>query len=156
MNRREEFCRLFARVYAGDEEGEAFHGPCTRAILTGIPAEIAAARPIAGGHTIWELVLHLLAWREFACDRLELRMANPDASLPPSGPEVDFPEPPRASEEAWKAALERLDANQARLLATIPRMDDAAFDERFASLRFLLHHDLYHGGQIGILRKAVP
>ena len=40
-------------------EGEAWHGPSLLEALAGVSAEQAAARPIAGAHSIWELVLHL-------------------------------------------------------------------------------------------------
>jgi len=39
-------------------EGEAWHGPSVLETLEGVSAEQAAAHPIAGAHSIWELVLH--------------------------------------------------------------------------------------------------
>ena len=40
------------------------------AILQGIDAKRAAARPIAGGHSIWELVLHMIGWKNETTRRL--------------------------------------------------------------------------------------
>ena len=40
-------------------EGEAWHGPSVLETLEGVSAEQAAAHPLAGAHSIWELVLHL-------------------------------------------------------------------------------------------------
>ncbi len=40
-------------------EGEAWHGPSVLESLAGVTAEEAAAHPIPGAHSIWELVLHL-------------------------------------------------------------------------------------------------
>jgi len=40
-------------------EGEAWHGPSLLEVLEGVSAHQAAAHPIAGAHSIWELVLHL-------------------------------------------------------------------------------------------------
>ena len=40
-------------------EGGAWHGPSVLEVLEGVTAAQAAAHPIAGAHSIWELVLHL-------------------------------------------------------------------------------------------------
>ena len=40
-------------------EGDAWHGPSVLELLDGVTAHQAAAHPIAGAHSIWELVLHL-------------------------------------------------------------------------------------------------
>ena len=40
-------------------EGEAWHGPSVLESLAGLSAAQAASHPIAGAHSIWELVLHL-------------------------------------------------------------------------------------------------
>ena len=42
--------------------GESWHGPSVREVLAGVSAEDAAAHPIAGAHSIWEIVLHLTGW----------------------------------------------------------------------------------------------
>jgi hypothetical protein len=50
------------RAFAGD----AWHGPSVLEILENVTASQAATRPIAGAHSIWELVLHIKAWND-AC-----------------------------------------------------------------------------------------
>jgi len=45
--------------YDGVLHGEPWHGDALWQILEGIPAEKAAARPVTGAHTIWELVMHM-------------------------------------------------------------------------------------------------
>ena len=54
---REELTRLeeqLRRVF----EGEAWHGPAVLEVLAGVSVEAAAAHPIPGSHSIWEIVLH--------------------------------------------------------------------------------------------------
>jgi len=64
---------------------------------TGVGLHDAAAHPIAGAHSIWELVLHVTAWtRVVAC-----RLAGENADKPEEG---DFPEVLEATAEAWDAA----------------------------------------------------
>ncbi len=40
-------------------EGKAWHGPSVLESVAGVSAEQAAAHPVPGAHSIWELVLHL-------------------------------------------------------------------------------------------------
>ena len=51
---RDQFRRAF--------EGEAWHGPSVLALLDGVTAQQAAAHPIPGAHSIWELTMHIEAY----------------------------------------------------------------------------------------------
>ena len=149
---RDQFRRAF--------DGEAWHGPSVMALLNGVTAEQAAARPIQGAHTIWELTQHIRAW-EGAC----LRRLNGDpAQLPDSEDWValnDF------SEASWEKTKQDLVDTHEKLLATIADLDDSRLDQPimdhpqipFSSTYVTLHggvqHDLYHAGQIAILKKAL-
>ena len=42
--------------------GQAWHGPSLLSLLAGVTAEQAAAHPVPGAHSIWELTLHIAAW----------------------------------------------------------------------------------------------
>ena len=53
-----------------EHSGEPWHGQPLGDILSGITHRQAAARPLAGGHTIWEIVLHLTAWKNEVRKRL--------------------------------------------------------------------------------------
>lgn len=141
-------------------EGEAWHGPSLRDILADVTAEEAAARPLPNAHSIWELVLHVAAWEKAAWDVLEGRPIH----VPP---EKNFPAIVDTSEAAWRAALAALDAGHHALRAAIARLTDDDLGTlvgnmdtgRRYSLYVLLHgivqHDLYHAGQIVLLKKAL-
>jgi uncharacterized damage-inducible protein DinB len=142
---------------------EPWHGPSVLDTLRGVTAAEAAAHPIAGAHSIWELVLHLAAWQGQVTRRLEgNRPAMPD--------EGDWPEVGEVSEAAWQAARDRLDATQTRVRETLGRLSDADLDRTGGSLSDralgtgvlqrtmvigLLQHAAYHSGQIVLLRKAL-
>lgn len=139
------------RTFAGDGEGEAWHGPALEVLLRDVAPGAATARPVAAAHSIAEIVLHLAAWKEWGADRLA------GGSLP--NPAADgWTRVERLSPKEWDAARTRLRDGHARLLAAV----DAAEEDpvRLAAARdrilFLIHHDIYHGGQIGLLRKAPP
>lgn len=149
---RDQFHRAF--------DGEAWHGPSVMALLKGVTAEQAAARPIPGAHSIWELTQHIRAW-EGAC----LRRLNGDpAQLPDSEDWSDVNDYSEASWEKTKQAL--IDTHQ-QLLQALASVEDSRLDEpiindpqtTYSSVYVTLHggvqHDLYHAGQIAILKKAL-
>jgi len=141
-------------------EGEAWHGPSLREILADVTAEQAAARPLPNAHSIWELVLHIAAWENAARNVLEGLPIN----VPP---EENFPTISDTSEAAWQDALATLETVHHGLRAAIARSTDADLDTlvdnldtgRRYSVYSLLHgvvqHDLYHAGQIVMLKKAL-
>ena len=45
-------------------DGDAWHGPAPRKVLDGVMPEVASARPIPAGHSIWEIVARLAAWED--------------------------------------------------------------------------------------------
>src|SRR5882672_7872565 len=42
-------------------DGDAWHGPSLKEILSGVTAERAAAKPLANAHSIWEITSHIAA-----------------------------------------------------------------------------------------------
>ena len=137
-------------------EGNAWHGPALRELLEGVTAEQAAAKPVPGAHSVWELVLHLEAWERQALTTLQ---GQPYESM--TG-EADWPPVRETTVEAWSAALERLQSTSSKLVETIRLMDVAKLDETVAGQEFsyyvllhgVVHHNLYHAGQIAVLKKA--
>src|SRR4051794_4510037 len=99
------------RTFAGD----AWHGPSVKAVLDGVDAGTAAARPIPGAHTIAELVGHVTIWT----DVVRRRLAGEDVQVPAS---EDFPA--AGSESAWAARLARLDEVQRGLAAAVTALPD--------------------------------
>lgn len=138
-------------------QGEAWHGPSLRELLEGVTAEQAAARPIPSAHSIWELVNHIIAWEQIAKHRLE-----GDPVKDPSN-DMNFPPITETNEEAWKATLQALEASNQALRNAVKKIDDATLEEivpqapysNYALLHGVIQHDLYHAGQIALLKKVV-
>lgn len=137
-------------------EGEAWHGPSVCEVLAGINAEHAAAHPVNGAHSIWELALHICTWERIARRRIEEWVPMEVT------PEEDWPPVDDSTEHAWKNALNRLKLNHATLEEVVSHLDDDRLREMVPgtpyNVYFLLHgviqHDLYHAGQIALLKKA--
>ena len=75
MNQIELIVDQLQHAYAG----EAWHGPSLEELLTGVTAEQALARPLAGAHSIWELTMHIGVWMSAA----RRRLAGDPAKLTP-------------------------------------------------------------------------
>ena len=137
--------------------GPMWHGPALADVLDGVTAEQAAARPIPGAHTIWELVLHATAWTEIARERLA-----GSAKGEPT-PEEDWPPVTDQSADAWRATVERLKEAHRELAAEVSGMDDSQLVGRvpgkdhsvLTMFHGIIEHDAYHGGQIAILKRAL-
>lgn len=135
--------------------GPMWHGSALAEVLEGVTAERAAARPIPGAHTIWEIVLHIIAWAEIARARLR------GESTGDPTPEQDWPPVTATDAAAWQRTLERLGACHRELAADVRGLDEARLDQKVANLDYsadlLLHgiveHGTYHGGQIALLKK---
>jgi uncharacterized damage-inducible protein DinB len=138
--------------------GPMWHGSALAEVLAGVTHEQAAARPIRGAHSIWEIVLHVTAWAEIARARLKgERTADP-------APQEDWPPVARTSADEWKSAVERLHEAHRALATDVRRLDEAAIQSPVKGLEYsasnLLHgvveHGTYHGGQIALLKRALP
>ena len=146
---RDQFRRAF--------DGEAWHGPSVRQLLEGISAQQAAAHPIPGAHSIWQLTLHIAAW-ERACKR---RLEGDPAQLTDM---EDWQPINDTSDAAWENTKQQLIDNHRELLEAIAKVDDGRLNDPIvngsqSSVYVTLHggvqHDLYHAGQIAILKKAL-
>ncbi len=137
------------------DTGDAWHGPALSELLEGVTAAAAAARPIVGGHTLWELVGHVAGWNDVWRRRLNGEAADePDAG--------DFPVTPAVTEEAWTGAKSWLREAHAGLVARVAALTGAELDARIPNREFTarfmvkgaIRHVVYHSGQIALLRKA--
>jgi len=139
-------------------EGGAWHGPSIKEILHGVTAEQAHARPLANGHTIYELVRHIAVWEDVGRRRLQ----GDPAEVPISSPE-DWPPAEDTSGAAWDKVKAALDRGHQALVEAIQHVDELRLDEPilegkssvYVTLHGVIQHDLYHAGQIAILKKGL-
>jgi uncharacterized damage-inducible protein DinB len=148
-----------AEIIEQAADGDAWHGPALQEAVNGVDTKEAGARPVAGAHTIWEIVLHMTAWANEVERRLRERARPLDAS-------ADWPTPPCA-ETGWAEARSALMDAHRRLRQTIrefpagrlPEPVPGKVEEDANSFYIMLHglaqHDAYHAGQIAMLKKAV-
>lgn len=136
-------------------DGSAWHGPSVLELLEDIDAATAAAKPLPKVHSIWELVLHIAVWDDAAVRRLGGKKWQPTGL-------ANFPPVSAPTEVAWKKAVAATKRTHDRLVKTIAGLPDTRLADRVPGKRYdfyhMLHgiaqHELYHAGQVAILKKA--
>jgi len=136
-------------------EGSAWHGPALLELLADVNAVTAAAKPLANVHSIWELVLHIEAWDGAGMRRLAGQKYQPTGL-------ANFPMPPKPTEAAWRKAVAAAKRTHDALVKTVAALSDERLRDRVPGKRYdfyhMLHgiaqHELYHAGQIALLKKA--
>lgn len=139
---------------------KAWHGPNLLGSLRGLSAEQALWRPAPGRHNVWEIAVHCAYWKSIV-----RRGLDPDAAAErfPRSPRdwPDLPDP--ADEGAWRADLKLLKDEHRRLRAAAEALTPAALHvpapgqkrPRILRLRGIAAHDVYHAGQIRLLRRLM-
>ena len=142
--------------YDGVLNGNAWHGDAAWPVLDSISVQEAAARPIPGAHTIWEIVMHMIFWENVATQRL----AGLRAGLVE---ELNFPAMPAASGENWHKTLGQFRDSNRAFRRALAKLDADKLDELTAAgkrtfygeAHGILEHHVYHLGQIVLLKKML-
>jgi uncharacterized damage-inducible protein DinB len=146
-----------------EHAGDPWHGSPLSSILAGITWEQAAAKPLPHAHSIWELVLHMTGWK----NEVRHRLSGAAAGEPEHG---DWPVVAQPTAERWKHARENLELAHRLLVGTVkefpePNLYTPTNDDRdpalgvgvtyYELLHGIVQHDVYHAGQIAILKKGL-
>jgi uncharacterized damage-inducible protein DinB len=145
MSGIKEISDLVKRVYSG----KAWHGPSVTEVLKGVDDTIAKKK-VGNSHSIVQLVLHMVSWRAFVIKRL-----RGDATYELT--EADnFPD-----ETDWASAFQKLEQSQTELINAMDAASNALVNEPVANRKYdffvllhgIIHHDIYHIGQIQLIKK---
>ena len=139
-------------------EGNAWHGDSLGELLADVNAKTAATRPIKNAHTIWELLLHIAAWD----DAVRRRTGGTAVTL---SDEQNFPPVKDTSEAAWRQAIESAKNTHNELIKAVAAFPDSrlhgqvpgkteSYYNYFYMFSGIVQHELYHAGQIALLKKA--
>jgi uncharacterized damage-inducible protein DinB len=143
--------------------GEPWYGSSSSAILKGITAAEALAHPLPGAQSIWETLLHITAWTEETASR----MNGGESKQPARG---DWPPVKGSTQDEWIAAqTDLLNARKALLESIEKSHEESLFLQvskkgesghaggatRADTVSGLADHDVYHLGQIALLKKSL-
>lgn len=150
----------------------SWHGTTLYGSLRGLDVATASARPAPGRHNIWELIVHAAYWKYTVRRRLEggkrgsFTLVGSNWFVRPEVAPASAPSGRKTTRLEQARALERdiglLVAEHKALRAAISRLSDAALSERAGQgtkaflIRGIAAHDLYHAGQIQLLKRLGP
>jgi uncharacterized damage-inducible protein DinB len=143
--------------------GTPWYGDPSDKILSGITAAEASKLLAPDTHSIWQLVLHMTAWTETATGRVR----GMGSKAPERG---DWPAVGETTESAWAEALAELELVRKTLVEELnvtheeelqlhvknhnPPFGDTGMS-RAGTVYGLIEHDIYHLGQIAMLKRAI-
>ena len=136
--------------------GTPWYGPSVVQNLTGVTAEQAVQKPIASAHCIWELVQHITAWVNEVINVIDGEQYAVLAG------EQDWPAISGSDEGAWQAAVSILDSSMEALIAAVGELKDEQLWDNLPGMEFnmywllmgVVQHNVYHAGQVGLLKKS--
>jgi len=151
---------LLLRTIDQGYDRKSWHGTTLRGSLRGISAAEAAWRPAPDRHNIWELAVHAAYWKYSVLRRLR---GGERGSFPVDGSNW-FPrplDPAHADKRAWKQDLSLLGQMHRELRAAVaaltpeelekvPGGSATTVSDLIVGVAF---HDIYHAGQIQLLKR---
>ena len=134
--------------------GGSWHGPSLRASLRGVDQSEAAWRPAPRRHNIWELVVHAAYWKHI----VSVRVTGSRERFPYAGSNW-FRRPARGA--SWEGDLRLLQHEHQKLRDLVSALNLARLGSRVHgradtvehTIRGIAAHDIYHAGQIQLLRR---
>lgn len=146
-----EILNLVSLLRKTFEKG-AWHGPSVTEALADV-TENEAAWKLPDTHSIIELVGHMQAWRAYAIQKLS---GNTSYTV---SDEMNFP-----ASDNWRLTLAQLNESQQALVSAIEKFPASALMHQvpgtttpldfYTLLHGIIHHDLYHTGQIMLIKKT--
>ena len=138
----------------------AWHGTNLRGSIRGLTAEQAAWRPADGRHNIWEIVIHAAYWKYAVRRRL---LGEKRGTFPLKGSNW-FSPPETVTEAAWRSAVSLLEEVHRGFRKAVLEFPPGELPARTAQKKFTnaaviygaTSHDLYHAGQIQLLKRLYP
>ena len=146
-----EIIKTLQDIYSGDP----WYGPNIRTVIEDIPESELFIRH-GCSHSIFELLFHIIAWRLFVIRRLK---GEPEEGKIDLENWIDIA---HLTNPDLKKIIEKLDEIQEELLLLLESINDSKLsmvvEEKNYTFRKMLtglmHHDLYHLGQISLLIRG--
>jgi hypothetical protein len=148
---------LLLEILDQNFDGRSWVGTPLRGALRGLTPRQLLWRPAPRRHCIWEVALHAAYWKYAVRRRIERGARGAFPRRPSNWPKL----PARPDAKAWKADLALLAAEHRSLRETVARLSPERLGERSPKQAWTLcdqihgvaAHDVYHTGQIQLLKR---
>ncbi|MES2798325.1 MAG: DinB family protein [Bacteroidota bacterium] len=153
----QEITRIL-KALEGNINGKPWFGNNLFQQLDGIDSNLATIVPEKLNHSIAEIIHHMMAWRKFVIEKL---IGNEAYEVWET--DLDWVKIPSHNESEWQNLLAALVENQELLMQTISDKAEELLETKVESRNYnfrlmlngIIQHDIYHIGQISIVRKLV-
>jgi uncharacterized damage-inducible protein DinB len=139
---------------------KAWHGTNLRGSIRGLSAREAAWRPGAGRHSIWEIIVHCAYWKYVVRRRI---LGEKKGTFPLKGSNW-FQRSADLGEQAWREDIKLLESCHRSLLDAVSQLSPGELSRTPAGSKVsnlaiivgIASHDVYHAGQIQLLKRLQP
>lgn len=142
------------------QQGKIWIGSSYQSKLSTIDESLVFTRPIAGLHSIAEIISHLTLWRKEAILKVKTGTGSKTDDC-----EENWLTNEKLVPKGWTALKAEYDDSLTELITLLKDKEDAFLDQEYYDTDFkgnykysfllngMLHHDIYHLGQLGIIIK---
>jgi len=151
--------KLLLQIIDESYEKKTWHGPNLRGSIRGLTAKRAAWRPAPGRHNIWEIVVHAAYWKYIVRRRI---LGEKKGSFPLKGSNW-FTRPETNSERAWRQDVKMLEEIHRSMREAVAGLSPRNLQKNPKGSKFsnaatisgIASHDVYHAGQIQLLKRLM-
>ncbi|WP_299224430.1 DinB family protein [uncultured Psychroserpens sp.] len=142
------------------QNGKLWIGSTYESKLNFIDDDLVFKRPIENMHSIAEIISHLTLWRNEAILKIKTRTGSKTDDC-----EENWLTNTTLKDKGWSKLKLEYDDTLTELIALLEEKDDAFLKEQYYDTDFkgnydyafllngMLHHDIYHLGQLGLIIK---
>ncbi len=149
--------RLFAELLTESFQSKAWHGPNLRGSVRGLSARQALRRPGSRRHNIWEIIVHCAYWKYIVRRRI---MGEKKGSFYIRGSDWFSV---GKTEREWKLDVAMLQSYHQLLMEAVLTIKPSGLDRTprgstvntAAIPRGIASHDVYHAGQIQLIKRLI-
>lgn len=144
----------FREIY----DGSPWYGDNIVTKMDRLTDDTAFARPVPGMHSVAEVVSHMTYWRQSLIARL-----RQDSSFKASvNSEDNWKSLERLKAQGWDTVRGAFVATQESILSLLSQQSDDILEREYSDgstydylIRGVIQHDVYHIGQVGLIRTLI-
>jgi uncharacterized damage-inducible protein DinB len=131
-------------------QGEPWFGESLQTKLKNVSEESAFKQPVNNKHSIAEILSHMEYWRK----RFALEVQG--KTLPEFSESENWPDVTALKKQGWKKLQASFEETHKELVGLLEKSNGKKLSEELiTNLNGMVDHDIYHLGQIGIVKSLV-
>jgi len=147
------YSNRFKEIY----NGSPWYGETVDAKLSDVSDDNAFQQPISGVHSVGEIVSHMIYWRKALIAKLEGGTFKTSMESPDNWKNIK-----ELKTSGWKNLKSSFDESQHTITSLLEKQSDDFLKTEYSQgismeslIQGIIDHDIYHLGQIGLVKKMV-